>query len=225
MSSALLTVVRPGAEAPTPSAGERILTLDEFRTWTRSGAFIAAVGRYPAARILVHRLESVGRPLPLALALRALVRGAIHIEDALGHRRRISTPQILAWLARYASEPFRVTGLLRHVEQDVAALESATRPSRQPLALSLSPLFLRTDLSFGVRAGGSVGHIAGVLNSLCAFTGAPIFLTTDDVPTVNGRIEQHLIVPLDAFWNFKELPTFVLNHAVEAEASRVLRDR
>jgi len=223
--SGRLTIVRPGLPAPPSLPGDETMTFADFRAWLASGRAVSRVASYREARILVHRIETAGRPLPVALALRALARGAIHIEDTQGHRRRISTPQILAWLARYASEPFRVSGLLRHEGHDVAALESALRPSHAPIDLSRPPLFLRTDLSFGVRAGGSVGHIAGVLNSLGTFTGAPIFLTTDDVPTVNAGIERHLIVARDAFWNFKELPTFVLNHAVELEASQVLRDR
>ena len=35
-------------------------------------------------------------------------------------------------------------------------------------------VYLRTDISFGLKAGGSVGHIAGVLNHLEGFTGPPI---------------------------------------------------
>ena len=225
MTATLLTVVRPGAAAPPASAGERIVTLDEFSEWTRSGAFLAAIGRYHGARILVPRLETVGRPLRLALALRALVRGAIHVEDANGQRRRISTPQLLAWLARYASEPFRVSGFLRRVEHEVAAIESAPRAPHLNFDFAKPPLFLRTDLSFGVRAGGSVGHIAGVLNALDAFTGTPIFVTTDDVPTVKASIERHFVAPREAFWNFPELPAFVLNCAVAGEASGALGDR
>src|SRR5262249_36268162 len=71
--------------------------------------------------------------------------------------------------------------------------------------------YLRTDLSFGIRAGGSVGHTAGVLNNLSAFTAPPIFITTDDVPTVEPRIETHVVSPSEAFWNFRELPSLVLN--------------
>ena len=55
--------------------------------------------------------------------------------------------------------------------------------------------------------------------------GPPIFVTTDDVPTVDPGIEQHLIAPFEAFWNFKELPAFVLNDTLEAGIARVLAGR
>jgi glycosyltransferase involved in cell wall biosynthesis len=86
-------------------------------------------------------------------------------------------------------------------------------------------LYLRTDLSFGVRAGGSVGHIAGLLNELGTFTAPPIFLTTDEVATVRSGIETHIIAPSDAFWNFQELPTFVLNAVVLRTAVRAVAGR
>jgi glycosyltransferase involved in cell wall biosynthesis len=223
--SGQLTVVRPGLPVPPSGPGDDIMAFDEFRAWLTSGRALGHLGRYRCARIMVHRLEATGRPLPLALALRGLSRGAIHIEDGDGRRRPISTGQLLSWLAAYAIEPFRVSAFLKTVEREVAALASAAAPERPPLDLHRSPLYLRTDLSFGVLAGGSVGHIAGVLNALDALTAPPIFVTTDVVPTVRADIERHNIVPPEAFWNFKELPALVLNGAVEEEAERAIAGR
>jgi glycosyltransferase involved in cell wall biosynthesis len=219
-----LTVFRPGVAAPAPTDDEDAVALDDFKGRLRAGR-MARVGAYREGRILVHRLESSGRPLPLALALRVLARGPVYIEDTRGRRKAISIGQIAAWSAQIASEPLRIGVLLRRMERRVAELEGAPRPSARPLDLTSPTLYLRTDLSFGIRAGGSVGHIAGVLNELDGFAGAPIFLTTDDVPTVRSDIETHPIVPSEAFWNFKELPTFVLNDAVERTAASALAGR
>jgi glycosyltransferase involved in cell wall biosynthesis len=220
----MLTVVRPGLAVPPSAPGDESMAFDEFFAWITSGRALRRLGRYRTARIIVHRLESAGRPVPLVLALRGLSRGAIHLEDVDGRRRRVSTGQLLSWLAAYATEAFRVGALLRRVEHEVDALETTRRPSTS-LHLHRPPLYLRSDLSFGVRAGGSVGHIAGVLNALGALIAPPIFLTTDDVPTVHVDIERHQIVPLEAFWNFKELPSFVLNEAVEAAAAQAVAQR
>jgi glycosyltransferase involved in cell wall biosynthesis len=184
--------------------------------------------------MLVHRLEASGRPLPLALALRLLTRGGVWIEDTRGQRRRLTVGQLARWIGSVAIEPLRVHGLLRQVEMTVARLEqeveaprhiSSSASRRVSLDLSKPPLYLRTDLSFGVRAGGSVGHIAGVVNHLSSFAAPPILLTTDDVPTVKPAIETHAIEPSDQFWNFKELPMFVLNDACERAAVRALGAR
>jgi glycosyltransferase involved in cell wall biosynthesis len=118
-----------------------------------------------------------------------------------------------------------VSRLLADVDRVVTGLERAPAAGPLTLALSNPPLYLRTDLSFGVRAGGSVGHIAGVVNALDAFTGPPIFLTTDDVATLRPGVEVHTVEPSEAFWNFRELPTFMLNRAFEHAIDAHVRQR
>ena len=224
--SGRLTIVRPGLSLPHAEPGELVVSFEEFRDWTKSGRVLAHLLRHREGRLLVHRLESAGRPLPLGLALRAVSRGRVWVEDA-GGRTRILTAGLLAgWAGQAATEPFRVSALLRKVAASVDAVERGGRiPRHLSLDLSRSPLYMRTDLSFGVRAGGSVGHIAGVVNTLDAFTGAPIVLTTDDVPTLKPGVEVHHVTPGEAFWNFAELPTFVLNDACDAAADKALGGR
>jgi glycosyltransferase involved in cell wall biosynthesis len=202
------------------------MRFDEFQRWIASGRVVRHLARHRDGRVLVARLETAGRPLPLALAMRALCRGRIYLEDTTGRRRPISLAQLGAWAGQLAREPFHVAALLRRVEQRVAALERlADDRQHGRLDLRNPPLHLRTDLSFGVRAGGSVGHIAGVLNSLGEVVAPPIFVTTDAVPTVRPDIETHLVAVSEAFWNFRELPTFVLNDVFTSSVVRALAGR
>ncbi|PYR49587.1 MAG: glycosyltransferase WbuB [Acidobacteria bacterium] len=228
-----LTIVRPGLPLTAPGRGETVVAFDEFVASLKRGALVARLGRHSEGRLLVHRLETSGRPLPLGLALRALCRGPVYLEDSSGSRRGLTLGQLARWIGAVALEPLRVRALLQKVEAAVAVLERSVEQSRNgssrmsnlPLDLSRPPLYLRTDLSFGVRAGGSVGHIAGVVNNLESFGASPILLTTDDVPTVKRTIEVHAIEPSAEFWNFKELPMFVLNDACERAADRALKNR
>ncbi|HET9830617.1 MAG TPA: glycosyltransferase family 4 protein [Vicinamibacterales bacterium] len=223
---ALLTVVRPGLPIPTPESGETVVGLDELAGWLKSPAALSRLGRYGESRMLVHRLESAGRPLPLALTLRWMTRGAVRIEDVLGRRRAVDAATLARWLRQTATEPFKIDALLRRIEHTIRTLEQDPAHRRQTtLDLTRSPLYLRSDLSFGVRAGGSVGHIAGVVNELEHFAAPPILVTTDDIATVSPRVEQHLVAPPEAFWNFRELPTFVLNETLEQDAVRALAGR
>ncbi len=223
----LLTVVRPGLPLPAPSAGETVVAFDDFARWITSGRVVGMPRRFDRSRILVHRLESAGRPLPLSLALRWMTRGTVRIEDTRGRSRSIDGHTLADWIVQATREPFQKAELLRHVEASVGELERAASESRRrmPLDLSRPPLYLRSDLSFGVRAGGSVGHIAGVVNELEHFAGRPMLVTTDEIATLQPGVEQHLVAPPEAFWNFKELPTFVLNDTLETEAVRALGDR
>ena len=211
-----VTIVRPGVPAPPPAAGERVVAYDDFVAWVRRGSILTNVGRFADGRLLVWRVEAAGRPLPVGLALRALSRGEVAIEDVRGSRCRLTARLLARWIAQAATEPFRVGSLLRRVDREVRSLEAASAPSRAPgsrLDLSRSPLYLRTDLSFGVRAGGSVAHIAGVVNELGGFTGPVTLLTTDDIPLLKPSVRVRFVHPSESFWNFKELPTFLLNDA------------
>src|SRR5262249_51701753 len=52
-------------------------------------------------------------------------------------------------------------------------------------------------------------------------TGAPIFLTTDLIPTVDRGIESRCVAPLEEFWEYPELPTLVNNRAFAAAAAAI----
>ena len=148
--------------------------------------------------MLTHRLESIGRPLKLGLLLRVLSRGACYVEDepAAGGRCRWRCSR--AGAGRRCASRFRK----RAARSDVAATSPrsagrcAGRTKRPVVRPDRRPVYLRTDLSFGLKAGGSVGHIAGVLNHLDEFAGPPILLTTDTIPTVRADIEVHCVSPL-----------------------------
>ena len=93
------------------------------------------------------------------------------------------------------------------------------------LDLSAIPVYLRTELAFGIRSGGSLGHIAGVLNHLDEFTGRPIFLSTDTIPTVKKDLETYIILPKKKFWDFKEFPSIHFNEFFEQAAKKYLKDK
>jgi len=225
--SARITIVRPGLPLPRPARGELAVSFDDFRKWVLTGRVFRHIARHGEGRLLVPRLETAGRPLPLGLALRALSRGRLYLEDVHGRTREVGATTLARWVGQIATEPFRVTGLLRRIDRSLARLEGdLRRPSRvPPLNLAASPAYLRTDLSFDVRAGGSVAHTAGVINHFEPLTGAPIVLTTASIPTLRPDIETHDIVPDEAFWNFRELPGFLLNQTLDATARRVLGPR
>ena len=226
MAGGQLTVVRPGLPLPQGAPGETVVAFDEFARWIRSGRAIARPMTFASARMRVHRLETAGRPLPLALAMRWMTRGRLSLEDERGRTRRIDAATLARWARQAAAEPFRVAAFLREFEAELSGLERLSpRPSAHGLDLQRRPLYLRSDLSFGVRAGGSVGHIAGVVNSLHEFAGPPIVVTTDEVATVDISVEQHLVAPSERFWNFAELPALVLNRTLEDEIPKVLAGR
>lgn len=223
-----LTIVRQGAASPAADPDETIISTDELKHWIRSGALLARIGSFREVRLRTDRVDALGRPLPAAVAARILSRGGCYAEDASGRRRVLDLATIARWATAAAIEPLQVASRVTSIEDEVARLEAESSLAPQsvgPLDLRLPPLYVRADLSFGVKAGGSVGHTAGVINHLGDFAGPPIAVTSDPVPTVNPLIESHTIAPAEAFWQYQELPSMVMNGTVTRTVQSALGSR
>ena len=220
-----LIVVRGGLPLPVAAAGELVVSDDELRSWVLNGRILRLIARFQTACLVTERLSTSGRPL-LAWALRLTARGRCYIADAQGLKRDVTLGVLLRWSYDVAREAAAKGGLLRQAQLEVDRIESDTRARLTPSwNASGHPVYLRTDLSFGIRAGGSVGHIAGVLNELSDVGEPPILLTTAPVPTVRSAIEVHHVAVPERFWNFSELPTLVLNDVFFDEAFRAIGGR
>ena len=202
--------------------GEVVVSDTELRSWVLSGIIVRHIWRYESGCLLTERLATAGRPM-LAWVLWVMCRGRCSIADLSGGKREIALPVLLRWSFQLAFELLRKRGLLRRVERAVQAVHPGIDTTTPAIDPSGRALYLRTDMSFGVRAGGSVGHIAGVLNELASRgAGFPMLLTTADVPTLRADIAVHHVHVPEAFWNFRELPTFVLDDVVYADALRLI---
>ncbi len=220
-----LIVVRGGLPLPAPAPGDFVVSDDELRGWVLNGRIFRSVGRFQCARLLTERLSTSGRPM-LAWALRLVARGRCYIADAEGEEREITLGLLLRWSSQVARESMGKGALLRRAQHEVEVTERAARSRPTPAWNAHGhPLYLRTDLSFGVRAGGSVGHIAGVLNELAGEGQPPLLLTMAPVPTVRADTEIHHVGVPERFWNFRELPTLELNAVFFDAALRALAGR
>lgn len=184
---------------------------------------LAQAGRYQRGVLLVPSLATVRKPATLALTMRALCRGPIEMVDLRGRRQRIDLRAFLRHGGAHARSLVRRPSILRWVARECERL--GTAPRATTVDLTARPLYLRTDLVFGLRAGGSVGHIAGVLNNLGRFTGDPLFLTSDAIPTVHPSIETHRFGLEDLCWSLSEIPNFAFNARVIEEAQKIAAGR
>lgn len=108
--------------------------------------------------------EAAASILPIMHAL-ALVAGATSVEVVGSDRpRNRRTPgQLVSELAGMASASAAGAAAYRSAQRELAALAAAPRLALSPHNLD-RVLFLNTNMWFGIKAGGSLGHIAGVVN-------------------------------------------------------------
>jgi glycosyltransferase involved in cell wall biosynthesis len=222
-----IIVVRGNVQKPISAEGCRIVTAEDLSGWLRSGSIVKHLLRYREAQLLTSRPDVMTRPFLSTFILRLLSWGRCFVQDELGQQEDITVDVLGRLFYQFIRDYTRKQALISKVRRELEDLgkQSVAQKAVKRLDLTAMPVYLRTDLWFGVRAGGSVGHIAGVLNHLDHFAGKPIFLTTDQIPTVRTDIEMHLIAPERAFWDFRELPSMFFNETLRRHARSVLQGR
>lgn len=208
---------------PTQKETDGSVQMDfsEFKTQLKKAGNLF---KYKEAYLVTYNLQFLQKPFFSYLALRLFSSKAFH-KDKAGNLKKINTSEILRQffilLSNKASLPF----LLKSIRKEVAALRNLPARTFSQIDFTLSPAYLRTDLSFGISSGGSIGHISGVINSLQKFTGPPVFLTTDTIPGVDAKMEQHIILPDEKYQNFNEVPALNFNGRFFNESLAILEKR
>ncbi len=128
--------------------------------------------------------------LNLMLLLASLVRARSYdVVDYAGLRQ--PTSRVAIWLF----SPWRliwgsIQGAWAVYRADRASRSLAQLPRSQHKVLSARPsvAYLKTNLWFGVQAGGSIGHVAGVVNGFSRL-GCPIHVfTAEDLPLIDRDV-------------------------------------
>lgn len=192
---------------PAANPDTRIIRIQELVRWIKSGHYWRHLFRYKQSSLMTNNWEALTEPFGTALAMRLLSRGVSSIHDANRNATAITLPLLFRLFKSFVGAYLRKPGFLR---QKLGELEQITKSLQtsatiKSLDLTLPPVYLRTDYVVDLKAGGSVGHTAGVLNHLASFTAPPLFLTSIPIPTVNRNIETHVIPPSGRFMDFREI--------------------
>jgi glycosyltransferase involved in cell wall biosynthesis len=226
-SARMITILRETPYKPSMSLNSTVLVFSELREKILSGKIFKDLFRYKQGRVITHRLDVMSKPFKTALLLRLLCREGCFLEDELGNIKKITLYRLVLLLRQLFKDWREKNALLSRaaIEIQEIVFQKKILEKKKGVNWTGSPIYLRTDLIFGLRSGGSVGHIAGVLNHLEFFTGKPIFMTTDIIPTVRKDIETKIVVPTGKFWDFKEIPAIYFNEVVSSEVRKYIGDR
>ena len=206
-----LTILRDSTAMLKPTPERAVRNFEELRTEILTTGPLRNLLRYRTAEIRTWRLETLPQPLKSALLLRVLSRGRCQFHDELGRVRRIGILALVQLAWEWLRDKLREPAALRCLERELAELENVPAARQAAPQPERSPVYLRTDLCFAIRSGGSVGHIAGVLNQLDQFCGPPHFVTTASIPTVRADVQTDLIWPDGRFASSGELRSLSFN--------------
>jgi glycosyltransferase involved in cell wall biosynthesis len=206
-------IIRKQLQQYVPLSDEDVVVdMANVKQWVKQRTIFRHLWQYREARGVTYHVDTLLNPLDFALLLRMLSHGRCYISDQAGHVIPVTWGYIAALvgsqLGDYADRPT----FLRQVQSELSQLLLPEQgPQKVTLILANRPVYLRTDHLFGLQSGGSVGHVAGVLNHLDTFSGKPLLITTDRIPTVRPDIEWQQIWPENRFRGQKELHYLAFN--------------
>jgi glycosyltransferase involved in cell wall biosynthesis len=184
----------------------------ELKNWIKSGAFLSKMFRFKNVNYIANSLGAINKPLLIMIIIFLLGRGEIMISEYRSeNQKKITFIEVSLQFYYAIIDYFTLPAEIRKIKTKVPAsksvldLKKINRDDLGPL------IYLRTDFWFGVDSGGSVGHIAGVLNQLSNFYSSLFFYTTDFIPTVSAKVKQNILTPNPRFWNFAEVPAIISN--------------
>jgi glycosyltransferase involved in cell wall biosynthesis len=172
--------------------------------------------KYQDVDLFIYKIDYETNLLLTCLILKLYARRSVYINDTISKKRlKVTNKYLFQLFAKFISSFLSKKKIVNKVIERVQLLKFKNKGKKNyKIDYDKSPLYLRTDLWFGVKSGGSVGHIAGVLNNLNKhFNGQPIFYSTDIIPTVIQNVDFNLLTPNCDYWDFNEIPTIASNLA------------
>jgi glycosyltransferase involved in cell wall biosynthesis len=210
---------RPGAE------GARVMQFERLVRIAKSGEFFRHLFRYRDVTLHTPELYAFPRPFLTAVICRLLARRGCAWADQNGRRVKIGPAALLRELFTLCREYATYKRALAGVETQLDALLRRERPA-PAFNPGLAPVYLRSDLAYGYIAGGSIGHIAGVLNNLqqCGLPD-PVFVSSDAIATVRPGMETFFIREPVHFRNVRDIAGLLHNSAFFAATRQALGNR
>jgi glycosyltransferase involved in cell wall biosynthesis len=211
----------------------------EARIGTRPGYLLLSSLRRLPLRELISTLRSIRARqlyLPIEDDDAAIIRPILECTACLTRARAIFVldAELQQTRVRRLSAAVSAAGLAlasidgarrrRAVAREVRALLNAKRTPPAPIARG-EVVYLNTNLWFGVKAGGSVGHVAGVANALHR-SGWPVrYVSVAGAAMLDSTIECERLPALRAFGMPPEINLYRYSGVAYSSALELLRRR
>ena len=191
----------------------------------KSKRFFRELLAYRGVYLFAPTIEALPRPFLTAVICRLMTIGRCIYQDANGTILAIGVGQLIREFVRFAAEHMTYKSAISAIDAELTQLEHMKKiPVKLHTDNGVPPVFLRSDFSYGYAAGGSIGHIAGVIQHLGdKFSCDPIFLTTDQVPSVS--VAPHLLRGSVPYRNLRDIASLFFSDTVYKAASAELKNQ
>jgi len=147
------------------------------------------------------------------------------VWDKEGRKQKITFP---GWLGedflRLVLSALLIPFWLLYFKITLPLLEQALKGKKPQMGKTQTLGFLRTDHWFGIKAGGSVGHLSGVIKGFSENQYIPVVFSSDHLPGVpEDKFPFHLMRPDGGFASFREIPELIYNLKLDRRIGEILK--
>lgn len=187
-------------------------------------SLIRSFHSYEKAIFFTYDLDILGMSLLWVSILLWISRRGAYLIDRQGRVEQIDyhvlffrcLPSFLLQIVSLPSTLFMIKRNLSHITKSNESRDLKFK--KQALAKSIGSMklaYMRTDHMFGVKAGGSVGHVAGVANGFVS-TGSKVFLLSTDYLELidSNNIPVYIVKPKGKYTFLAEVPTLHHNETL-----------
>jgi glycosyltransferase involved in cell wall biosynthesis len=194
------------------SVNVKNISFNEFKKEVLGFNILKNIKRYDNCTIHLYNFKSENYLFFSFCLMFMITKRKIYFKEVSSEKINITFKTFLFLFCKLCTEFFTRFWFLYNLKRKIRILKFREVRKLDDLNFNYPPIYLNTNLWFGVVAGGSVGHIAGVLNNLGKYFAVnPIFFSTDVIPTVDSNIKLTILKPNDRYWDFVEMPTLATN--------------
>lgn len=183
---------------------------DTVRSWIKDKTWLKRFRKAETVVLYTHDITIAPDPLQAFIAALWLGKRVVQI-DRRGRFCQLSIWSGVKMGLALLKDFFRLPAWRKNLDAHLSALEASKGlvDKQAPELLTAPVAYLRPDIILNLKAGGSVGHIAGVLNNLKPIATSPVFFTVDPVPTINEQIQTVCISPNNTDrWTLRGMAAF-----------------
>lgn len=190
----------------------QVLSFADFKRSLQTIKFFNQLQRFKDCHLVCFNKNYESNLLLTIIILRFIAKRYIYIYDESSDKQKITFLFFLKLFTKSFVDFFTKFFLILKIKRITDDLLKKINAPFKEIDFAQRPIYLRTDLWFGVKSGGSVGHIAGVINNLDKhFKTGPLLFSTDKIPTIKSEIPLILLQPTKNYWDFAELPSLASN--------------
>jgi glycosyltransferase involved in cell wall biosynthesis len=181
-------------------SGTSTITVAQLRSGGNVGFLRQLWSIHDNPIVLPVEEENSSALLPVLKLLAACTRSpSICVVHPDLRREPVSRWQIALEALRFASASVACLWSAYRARRELSALLTQPREGSGSLTSNGAVLYLKTNLWFGIKAGGSVGHIAGVVNGLQRL-GHPVTFASAEPPVmIDNGVKFLAVQPPKAF--------------------------